>query len=288
MSGLSALGEWLWMTCSLAVYPLYYIYILRLTTIQKQFPWACLGLLLPALVVPPLEYFFPVINAWFVRQIFMVLIVAYVCAAGLLALNRFEREIHEFYADVDDKSSYSIRTLLIFFTFCSVCSVVFSSIGREFFQQSVLLCVPSALFSVLLFAVFYLGDGYTFMAQEMHIEEPREETLEEVAEAETARWVAELERLMTEEKIFLEPNLKIADVASRAGTCRTYVSNYINQQKGTSFSDYINEQRIHYAQQLLEHDASLTITYLAAATGFASEQSFVRNFRKFSSTPLRK
>lgn len=281
-------GEWLWMTCSLAVYPLYYFYIICLATPHPRFLWTRFFLLLPAFILPSLLHFFPILHLLSLREICMALIVLYVCFSGLYTLNKFEHEIHEFYADTEDKSSHSIRILLMFFTFCSVCSVIFSSIGRELFQHNALLMVPSLLFSVLLFAVFYLGERYTFMAQEMSVDDERVPATIAAAEEEALRWIPELERLMKEEKIFLEPNLKIADVASRAGTCRTYISNYINQQKGVSFSDYINEQRIRYAEQLLLTDSSLTIEYLAAATGFASEQSFVRNFRKFSSSPLHK
>lgn len=288
LGGQSEVCEWVWMTCSLAVYPLYFLYILRLTSSRVRVLWPAVCLLIPAIVLPAAEYFFPAINAWHLRQIAMAAIVVYVCVAGVAALNRFEREIHDFYADTDDKSTYSIRTLLICFTVCSVCSVVFSTIGRDVFRQSVLLVVPSVLFSVLLFSVFYLGSLYRFSAAEMHAAEDEHPLPEHADPDNVSHWVPELERLMLEERIYLEPNLKIADLALRVGTCRTYISNYINQQKGMSFSDYINEQRIRYAEQLLRSDAHLTIEYLTAATGFASEQSFVRNFRKFSTMTLHK
>ncbi len=279
----SELGEWLWMTCSLSVYPLYYLYILRLTTDMTRFPWWSISLLIPALILPTAEYFFPSINMYHVREVSMAAIVLFVCCSGLTILNRFEHEIHEFYADTEGKSSCSIRLLLVLFAICSVCSVIVSSIGRKFFQERLILAIPSIVFSLLLFAVFYLGERYTFTAEEMQKDGRTEDSCPtDVAEDEHQQWISELERLMTEDRVYLEPNLKIADLAARVGTCRTYISNHINQQKGMSFSDYINEQRIRYAEQLKKEDPTLSNEYLAAATGFASEQSYVRNYRKFS------
>lgn len=285
----SELGEWLWMTCSLAVYPLYYIYIIRLTTSRPHFPWSCIGLLIPALILPTLEYFFPVVNDLHLRQIFMAAIVLFVCVSGIITLNKFEHDIENFYADTEGKSSHPIKILLILFTLCSTSTVVVSSIGREFFQESTLLIIPSVVFSILLFTVLYLGDRYTFDGEEMLSEESKEQHCpEECCDSEQTHWIAELERQMQEEKLYLEPKLKIADLASRVGTCRTYISQYINQQKGVSFSDYINEQRIRYAEQLLKEDPTLSIEYLSTATGFSNEQSFMRNFRKFSTQNLHK
>ena len=103
-----------------------------------------------------------------------------------------------------------------------------------------------------------------------------------VSDEEQAQFVARLQHLMEDEQVFLEPNLKLNDLALRVGTCRTYLSNYLNQTLKVSFSDYINEQRIRYAQRLKERETDATISYLSVKSGFNSEQSFVRNYRKFT------
>ena len=60
-----------------------------------------------------------------------------------------------------------------------------------------------------------------------------------------------LEKMMNEQKVFLEPDLNLIDLAQRIGTNRTYVSQAVRQYCGKSFSDYVNHERILYAQQQL-------------------------------------
>ena len=282
--------EFIWRTCSLACYPLYYLYIVYLTTHEARTPWYHWLLLLPALVLPTIQHFVPAVEYSYTQQIAFILLVLVVCVAGLGRLTRMEKEVFNYYADTEDKSSHRIITLLVCFVLTSCCSVVFNVIGRETFRADLLVIIPSVLFSVMLFAVFYIGDSYVFTARQMVSDEPApappaldEEA--ELSEEQQAAFVEKLNYLMEVEQLFLTPNLKIRDVALRVGTNRTYLSNYLNQSLHLSFSDYINGQRIRYAEQLKASDPSLTVSFLTIAAGFASEQSFLRNYRKFATKP---
>ena len=70
-------------------------------------------------------------------------------------------------------------------------------------------------------------------------------------------------------------------MAKRLCVCRTYVSRYINTEYGCSFSDYINRMRVDYAKTLMQETPNPKFIAIAEQSGFASEQSFYRNFRKF-------
>lgn len=288
----SLLTDVLWSGCSLSVYPLYYYYLVSLSS-ETRCPWARLSVLLvPALVIPVLKLLFGWSVLERVQQLAFVVVTVYVCVRGLQRLSVFDRRLKEYYADTEDKSSYQLRLLLIFFTITSFFSAIFSVIGRNVFAEDLLVMIPSILFSTMLFAVLYMGDSYAFEAIQMQSEGeqlPKEEVMavSESTQEEQARYIARLRYLMEEEKIYLEPNLKISDVAVRAGTCRTYISNYINQQMGMSFSDYINKQRIAHAEALLESEPDAKISYLSMASGFVSEQSFLRNYRKFTGHAIR-
>lgn len=283
----TSLIDVIWSACSLSVYPLYYFYLVSLSGSSRHFPPQLGLLLLPALVIPIFKLLFawPILDR--VQQLAFVVLTIYVCVRGLQRLRAFDHAMKEYYADTEDKSSYSLRLLLILFTFTSFLSAIFSVIGREFFAEDLLVIIPSMLFSTLLFAVLYIGDSYSFEASQMQVEEEKVGPTEAINPTETVQYIARLQYLMEEEKIYLEPNLKISDVAARAGTCRTYISNYLNQQLDTSFSDYINKRRIAHAEQLLAADPSAKTSYLATASGFVSEQSFLRNYRKFTGHALR-
>ena len=88
-----------------------------------------------------------------------------------------------------------------------------------------------------------------------------------------------IDRLFAEEKIFLNPNLKISDVAVAVGSNRTYVSAYFNREASTSFYDYVNGLRIEYAcHYLINSDDSVKL--IAEKSGYNSSQSFIRVFTK--------
>ncbi len=89
-----------------------------------------------------------------------------------------------------------------------------------------------------------------------------------------------LERLMNDQKVFLEPDLNLIDLAQRLGTNRTYLSIAVRQYSGKSFSDYVNYARIMYAQELLLKGESLkNVEY---SCGYISSSTFYRQFQKIA------
>ena len=55
----------------------------------------------------------------------------------------------------------------------------------------------------------------------------------------------EINKLFVEEKLYLNPQLKLSDVARQVGTNRTYLSRFFNQEKQMTFYDYVNLSLIH-------------------------------------------
>ena len=85
--------------------------------------------------------------------------------------------------------------------------------------------------------------------------------------------------LFDRDGIWLNPNLKLSDVARAAGTNRTYVSAYFNAESGSNFYDFVNRYRITHACRLLS-SSSDSLKLIAEQSGFNSQQSFIRVFRK--------
>lgn len=89
-----------------------------------------------------------------------------------------------------------------------------------------------------------------------------------------------LERLMNEEKVFLEPDLNLIELAQRLGTNRTYLSLAVRQFSGKSFSDYVNYARIMYAEELLlKGESPKNVEY---SCGYISSSTFYRQFQKIA------
>lgn len=85
--------------------------------------------------------------------------------------------------------------------------------------------------------------------------------------------------LFENEKIYLNPNLKVSDIAAAIGTNRTYISAYFNKETQCTFYDYVNRYRIEYACKLLENSDE-KILQIAELSGFNSAQAFIRVFTK--------
>lgn len=80
---------------------------------------------------------------------------------------------------------------------------------------------------------------------------------------------------------FLEKGLTLKKLAEHFKTNTSYLSQVINEYKGTNFSVYINVLRINYATQKIYHDREwrkYSIEHIASASGFSNRQSFSNIF----------
>lgn len=94
-----------------------------------------------------------------------------------------------------------------------------------------------------------------------------------------------IRHLFDTEHIYLNPQLKLSDVASLTNSNRTYVSRFFNNSQGKTFFEFVNEYRVNHAKTLLR-TTSERIEVIAEQSGFNSRQSFRRVFGKIAgSTP---
>lgn len=89
-------------------------------------------------------------------------------------------------------------------------------------------------------------------------------------------------QMMEQEHLFLNPDLKITDIADRFGVHRNYISDCINSERGCSFTQFVNAYRVEHAKRLLRQYPDKTMTAVCAESGFASETSFFRNFKQLT------
>lgn len=93
--------------------------------------------------------------------------------------------------------------------------------------------------------------------------------------------VSDIERrlhaVFVDDKIYLDPKLRLTDLAQRIGTNRTYLSQYFNQSAAHSFYAYVNEYRVECAKRLLR-DTGYTLDVVASMSGFNSLSTFRRAF----------
>ena len=106
-------------------------------------------------------------------------------------------------------------------------------------------------------------------------EENREPADEGEKEAELIERICQM---MEEKQLYLNNDLKVADIADALNISQRVVSDCINTHRGT-FRQFVNTYRVAYAQQLLHNQSGITITEVWMSAGFSSESSFFRIFK---------
>ena len=96
--------------------------------------------------------------------------------------------------------------------------------------------------------------------------------------------LSQLNHLVQSEKIFLDPNLTLVNLAQKLDTNRTHLSQVFNEHHKVSFNDYINELRVKEACRLLmaTTDKNVTIDQILSTSGFSSRTPFYAAFKKFT------
>lgn len=91
--------------------------------------------------------------------------------------------------------------------------------------------------------------------------------------------LARITELMETKRLYLNPNLKLTDVADALAVHHKAVSACINAQ-GCSFNQWINDYRLRHAKNLLLQMPDMKISTVALESGFANERTFFRVFKE--------
>ena len=199
---------------------------------------------------------------------------------GFRRVTAYNTVVESNYSNVEGKRIVGVKTLLVLFAATSLVAFVFNLIGRQQFVEGIEpLTIPAVLFSLLLLLIGHVGLSQQFSVQDIEAEVfqdaesmPEDSGVSELLEG--------IQKLVNDDKLFLYPNLKVSDLAARLHSNRNYIYHAINVEMGMSFSDYINGLRVDYASRLLEEFPELSISDIASKSGFTSNSSFYRNFKK--------
>ena len=98
-----------------------------------------------------------------------------------------------------------------------------------------------------------------------------------------------IEQIILEKRYYQDNTLTLQKLAQHLGTNRQYLSNYINQIKGITFYDYINDFRLTEAKNILDSkgaDNQHSLEDISVMAGFNSYATFLRSFKKkYGQTP---
>ena len=148
---------------------------------------------------------------------------------------------------------------------------------------------------IAILAATALAAGLVLLARRRKSPHEEEETIIMPAIEEECREVVEDDeqepdlmrricQVMEEQRLYLNPNLKVADVANALGSSRTVISNCINSQRNCSFPQFVSTYRVAYAQELMRSRPEIKIAEVWMAAGFPSESTFFRIFKAVTGT----
>lgn len=114
------------------------------------------------------------------------------------------------------------------------------------------------------------------------------ETVNDEQEISEMNLFKKLENLMSQEKIFKDPDISLAKLSEMLGTNRTYVSSIINKFSGKSFYNYIHSYRIGEAVSIISNvNENVVFKAVSGEVGYKSISCFYRAFqRETGCTPV--
>ncbi len=104
-----------------------------------------------------------------------------------------------------------------------------------------------------------------------------------IDEKEAAEIEKKLRECMDKERLYLNPDLKLPDMAAAINRTPVEVSQTLNMFMNTNFTDFVNGYRVKmFLERVKREDmAKFTLVSLSEECGFSSRTSFFRSFRKF-------
>jgi len=304
--------ESIYLLTSLSVYPLYYCYI-KLLTIESTFNLRNLIHFVPAIFFglasfmtglffndqQKIDYveiyemqrdsigsgiFTPVgiKNGIFIfSRLIFVLQVFFYLLNGAILTQQHDRRIANFYSNNEGKSLLWVRLVTLSFLATSIMSLTFAIVGRNLFLHNpYLLLIPSFIFSSLLYLIGYLGNITKQVAVGPY-QNPAQTDSSHPIDNELLK--EKIIRLFKEEQIFKNPDLLITNLSDTLQTPSADVSQILNDEFKTNFSDFVNQYRISIARELIVKNVNsdLTIGTIAVESGFGSLNAFARVFKSY-------
>ena len=230
---------------------------------------------------------------------FIVLIQAVVCLIYTFLtfkiILRYQSMAAEHFSNLESlklSQMFIINTLLMafFLTTIMVLGFFFGTIHPM--QYSFYVNIIFLLGSI---GIFIVGS----LALKPSISMPEIEEFEEVAKPQASKKLAidhermkkqydKIVEIIKEEKLHLDPDLKLSDLSERTRIPSYLLSQIINTFSKKSFNDLINDLRINEFKKLVKKKENQNITILALSmeSGFNSKSNFNTQFKKrVSMTP---
>lgn len=136
-----------------------------------------------------------------------------------------------------------------------------------------LLSILVVMFTVLTLPPQRKGAINALPKPEEETEASKQVYVRQIPESRVLEILSGIAEVVLEREAFLNPHLTIQDVADRCGYNRTYVAGVFKSELG-GFFNYINNQRLDYAEKYIREHPKASIQEVAIESGFSSRQTY--------------
>ena len=199
---------------------------------------------------------------------------------------KYRKWLDENYSDTERLKFDWLKNFLYVFTGVAVVGTAFDLVNSmivpltyiQYFYFEIILAVTT----------YYLAvSGYirsrsidlNFVPHPEPADEPRRQL---ISDADLDKLTLRLEKVMQEDRPYLEPSLTLAELSRMLGVNTAVLSYAINQSQGCNFNDFINRFRVEAVKQKLAERNGEQLLTIALDHGFNSKATFNRAFKKFT------
>ncbi len=216
---------------------------------------------------------------------FLVQLLVYIIAAFIL-LKNYRDKLKTEYSFVENIDLSWLQILLIIYLF----HWLFDTLMFVFYvakTKSPELFSILGIFSILtllVFSTWAVIKGLKQLPFFSDTEQKEKYATSNLSKSESEMYITELINYMEDSKPYLQPSLKITDIAKSLSIPSKSLSQSINQQLGKNFYDFINSYRVEEAKkQIIKANGNgKTILEILYNSGFNSKAAFNRAFKKYA------
>lgn len=228
-----------------------------------------------------------------IMYLFMGYILFYFIFKSYQAIRKYKKNVLQIYSYHDNIDLLWLRRLIVYFLVICISTILLSIL---FFYTNISLAFTDFIYYVMLVAFVFLlaywgyqqGNIFQFEKQEENfITKDEKESLQTNnfrATGKLSNEAKKLEKIMNQEKPFLNPTLSIHDLSQIINIPAHQLSKIIHKEFGKNFFEFVNEYRINQFKDYIKLPKykNYTILGIALECGFNSKSAFNRIFKEYT------
>ncbi|MEO9869804.1 helix-turn-helix domain-containing protein [Ekhidna sp.] len=223
-------------------------------------------------------------------QVLALVTAAYI-VWGFYLLKAFRRSVSNNQSNLTSYKWLSFLVLSFLFYFISIYLVLSVALDSEALSVNNVFYYVSFIIMAYVFVLGFFGIKQQAIFTDLQFFESKKTVEEKYAKSglKTESIVhikSELERIMLEDKLFLNSEISLPFLAEKMNLKAPYLSQVINQQFQLNFYDFINQYRIEEVKSRLNDSnyKHLSLLGIALDCGYKSKSSFNKSFKKHTGT----